>query len=108
MERRDSMISEHDRLRLSNRPVRAARQAVESEIEALLAQRRRLRTDRPKWLDVTLSARLEKLLAITTAAPLTVMRSVRCSARYSARWSLTGRATGWSSIGNMAGKVLCE
>jgi len=69
-ERRDSMISEHDRLRLSNRPVRAARQAVESEIEALLAQRRRLRTDRPKWLDVTLSARLEKLLAITTAAPL--------------------------------------
>jgi len=68
--RRDSMISEHAQLRQSLRPVVAARQTVEDEIETLLTQRRRLRIDRPKWLDVTLSRRLEKLLAVATAIPL--------------------------------------
>ncbi len=69
-ERRESMVSEHGQLRLSNRPVVAARQAVETEIESLLAQRKRLRVDRPKWLDVTLSTRLNKLLAIATTDPI--------------------------------------
>jgi DNA invertase Pin-like site-specific DNA recombinase len=61
--RRDSMISEHAQLRQSSRPVAAARQAVEDEMDTLLTQRKRLRFNRPKWLDVTLSRRLEKLLA---------------------------------------------
>jgi Methyltransferase domain len=69
-ERRASMVSEHGKLRLSNRPVLAARQAVEAEIETLMAHRKRLRVDRPKWLDVTLSTRLNKLLTIATADPI--------------------------------------
>jgi hypothetical protein len=39
----------------------------------LLTQRKQLRIDRPKWLDVTLSKRLEKLLAVATADPLNRM-----------------------------------
>ena len=69
-ERRASMISEHRQLRLSHRPVVAARQGVEDEIDALLAQRKRLRVDRPKWLDVTLSRRIDKLLTVATADPV--------------------------------------
>lgn len=69
-DRRASMISEHNQGRLSSRPVQAARQRVETEIGELLAQRQRLRIDRPKWLDITLSTRLDKLLAIATADPV--------------------------------------
>jgi DNA invertase Pin-like site-specific DNA recombinase len=69
-ERRKSMISEHTQLRLSSRPVLAARESVDSEIDRLLAERKRLRITRPKWLDVTLTARLEKLRAVATTYPL--------------------------------------
>jgi hypothetical protein len=69
-ERQASMISEHDQLRQSSRPVVAARVGVENEIDNLLAVRKRLRIDRPKWLDVTLSKRIEKLLTVATAEPL--------------------------------------
>ncbi len=44
-----------------------ARDSVEKEIEALLAERKRLRIDRPKWLDLTLSNRLDKLRSLGTA-----------------------------------------
>lgn len=46
---------------------RRVRQSVETEIGRRLAQRKRLRIDRPKWLDLTLSARLDKLRATATA-----------------------------------------
>jgi hypothetical protein len=55
------MISEHVQVRQSLRNVNEARQAVETQIEKLLLERKRLRIDRPKWLDVTLVARLDKL-----------------------------------------------
>jgi hypothetical protein len=64
------MVAEYSLLHQSHRPVIAARVSVQNEIDSLLAQRKRLRIDRPKWLDVTLSKRLEKLLAVTTADPL--------------------------------------
>ena len=64
------MVSEHAQVRQSGRLVVAARRSVETEIESLLAQRKRLRVDRPKWLDVTLSIRLDKLLATATADPV--------------------------------------
>jgi DNA invertase Pin-like site-specific DNA recombinase len=58
---RASMISEHAQLRQSLRNVNEARMSVEAQIEKLLLERKRLRIDRPKWLDVTLAARLDKL-----------------------------------------------
>jgi len=69
-ERQASMAAEYDLLHQSHRPVMAARVSVQNEIDSLLAQRHRLRIDRPKWLDITLSKRLEKLLAVATADPL--------------------------------------
>jgi DNA invertase Pin-like site-specific DNA recombinase len=62
-ERQTSLRLEHAQLRQSLRPVLAAREDVDKEIVALLNERKRLRIDRPKWLDVTLSARLDKLRA---------------------------------------------
>lgn len=62
-----SIVSEQPKVRQMSRPVLEARQAVESEIENLLADRQRLRIDRPKWLDVTLSKRLEKLRMVAKA-----------------------------------------
>jgi len=53
-----------------SRPVLEARQAAEGEIEKLLADRKRLRIDRPKWLDVTLSKRLDKLRMVAKATML--------------------------------------
>jgi hypothetical protein len=47
--------------------VLTAREDVDKEITALLNERKRLRIDRPKWLDVTLSARLDKLRAAAKA-----------------------------------------
>jgi hypothetical protein len=68
--RQTSIASEHQRVRQSYRPVLEARQVVDAEIEHLLATRKRLRIDRPKWLDVTLSKRLEKLRQVAKAIPL--------------------------------------
>jgi DNA invertase Pin-like site-specific DNA recombinase len=68
--RQTSIASEHQQVRQSWRPVLEARQAVDDEIERLLADRKRLRIDRPKWLDVTLAKRLERLKQISMATPL--------------------------------------
>jgi DNA invertase Pin-like site-specific DNA recombinase len=68
--RRASLASEHQQLRQSSRPVREACQAVDLEIEHLLADRKRLRIDRPKWLDVTLAKRLERLVQVAKAPHL--------------------------------------
>jgi DNA invertase Pin-like site-specific DNA recombinase len=65
--RRTSIANEHKQVRQSWRPVLEARHAVDAEIEQLLANRKRLRVDRPKWLDVTLSKRLEKLRQVAKA-----------------------------------------
>jgi len=62
-----SIISEQPKVRQMTRPVLEARQAAEAEIERLLADRKRLRIDRPKWLDVTLSKKLEKLRMVAKA-----------------------------------------
>jgi hypothetical protein len=43
---------------------------VDAEIDKLLSERKRLRIDRPKWLDVTLAARLDKLRVVATATIL--------------------------------------
>jgi hypothetical protein len=67
------MAAEYDLLHQSHRSVIAAKVSVQNEIDSLLTQREQLRIDRPKWLDVTLSKRLEKLLAVTTADPLNRM-----------------------------------
>jgi hypothetical protein len=66
--RQDSIASELGQLRQSSRPSLAARQAVDAEIAHLLTDRKRLRMDRPRWLDVTLSNRLEKLRQIAKAS----------------------------------------
>ncbi|WP_158933170.1 hypothetical protein [Acidisphaera sp. S103] len=44
-----------------------AQNAVDTEVAQLLADRKRLRIDRPKWLDVTLARRLEKLRQVAKA-----------------------------------------
>jgi hypothetical protein len=66
-ERRLALAADYDLLHQSRRPVIDARDSVDAEIERLLAERKRLRIDRPKWLDVTLAARLDKLRAVATA-----------------------------------------
>jgi DNA invertase Pin-like site-specific DNA recombinase len=66
-ERQATLRSEHAQLRQSLRPVLTVRDNVDREIAALLNERKRLRIDRPKWLDVTLSARLDKLRAAAKA-----------------------------------------
>jgi DNA invertase Pin-like site-specific DNA recombinase len=68
--RRNSIAAEHGQLRQSLRPVLAARENVDAEIDKLLSERKRLRIDRPKWLDVTLAARLDKLRVVATATIL--------------------------------------
>jgi hypothetical protein len=65
-----SIIEEQPRVRQASRPVLEARHAVEAQIESLLMERKRLRIDRPRWLDVTLAMRLEKLRIIAKAKPL--------------------------------------
>jgi hypothetical protein len=47
-----------------------ARHAVEAEIERLLSDRKQLRINRPKWLDVTLSKKLEKLRMVAKVPEL--------------------------------------
>jgi DNA invertase Pin-like site-specific DNA recombinase len=56
-----SIVEEQPKVRQMSRPVVAARRSVEDDIERLLADRKRLRIDRPQWLDVTLSRKLERL-----------------------------------------------
>lgn len=68
--RRISMAEEHATLRQCTRPVREAEDAVEAEIKRLLAERKRLRIDRPKWLDVTLAKRLDQLRQVAGASAL--------------------------------------
>lgn len=65
-----SIRAEQPITRQSLRPMQEARQAVESEIDQLLADRKRLRVDRPRWLDITLSKRLERLRNIARAPVL--------------------------------------
>jgi DNA invertase Pin-like site-specific DNA recombinase len=68
--RQTSIANERQKVRQSCRPVLEARNAVDAEIEHLLADRKRLRIDRPKWLDVTLAKRLERLKQVAVATPL--------------------------------------
>ena len=65
-----SIIEEQPLVRQMSRPVLEARRAVEAEMERLLADRKRLRIDRPKWLDVTLSKKLEKLRMVAKSPGL--------------------------------------
>jgi DNA invertase Pin-like site-specific DNA recombinase len=65
-----SIVEEHPTLRQASRPVLAARRSVEGEIESLLAERKRLREEQPKWLDVTLAKKLEHLTLVAKADPL--------------------------------------
>ena len=60
--------SDHAALRQSLRPVRAAEEGLEKEIATLMGERKRLRIDRPKWLDVTLSAKLDQLRTAAKAS----------------------------------------
>jgi hypothetical protein len=65
-----SIRAEQSVTRQSLRPVQEAKQAVECEIDQLLADRKRLRIDRPRWLDITLSKRLERLRTLALAPVL--------------------------------------
>jgi hypothetical protein len=65
--RQASIGDEYARVRQSLRPVIGARDAVDAEIAKLLAERKMLRIDRPRWLDVTLATRLDKLRAVAKA-----------------------------------------
>lgn len=67
---RASMIAEHQQLRQSSRAVLEPRRAVEAEIAKLVDDRERLREDRPRWLDLTLQNRLERLRDVATAPVL--------------------------------------
>jgi hypothetical protein len=83
--RQASIKAEHTKVRQSLRPVIAARDAVADEIAKLLAERKMLRIDRPRWLDVTLAARLDKLRTVATASVVdrpelhTILRSLLLS-----------------------------
>jgi hypothetical protein len=65
--RQASIGAEYAQVRQSLRPVIGARDAVDAETARLLAERKMLRIDRPRWLDVTLAARLDKLRAVAKA-----------------------------------------
>jgi DNA invertase Pin-like site-specific DNA recombinase len=58
---------EKSQLRHGSRPVMAATVSVETEIKQLLDERKRMRIDRPRWLDMTLSVKLEKLRQMAKA-----------------------------------------
>jgi len=65
--RQASINAEHALVRQSLRPALEVRETVEKEIQQLLDERKRMRVDRPKWLDITLSARLTKLATVAKA-----------------------------------------
>jgi len=68
--RRASMDSERALLRHGSRPVLAAIQKVDGEIHYLLEERRRMRVDPPRWLDLTLTTKLDRLRAVAKASVL--------------------------------------
>jgi len=68
--RSESLASDHATLRRSRRPVLALEQATAAEIDELLAQRKRLWGERPRWQDLTLGKRLEQLRVVARASPL--------------------------------------
>ena len=80
--RQASIGAEYAQVRQSLRPVIGARDAVDAEIAKLLAERKMLRIDRPRWLDVTLAARLDKLRTVAKATVVdrqelhTILRSL--------------------------------
>lgn len=61
--RQRMVIINSDRVNLKrgSRPIQAAADSVQTEIRQLLEERKRMRIDRPRWLDLTLSSRLEKV-----------------------------------------------
>jgi hypothetical protein len=65
--RQSSIRTERTQLRQSSRPALAASGSVDDEIARLLDDRKRLRIDRPRWLDVTLSVKLDKLRSVAKA-----------------------------------------
>jgi DNA invertase Pin-like site-specific DNA recombinase len=69
-QRMATIDAERTQLRRGSRPIRAAAENVEREIGQLLEERKRMRIDRPRWLDLTLSSRLEKVRYIAKAAVL--------------------------------------
>lgn len=80
--RQASIREEYPQVRQSLRPVIGARDAVDAEIAKLLSERKMLRIDRPRWLDVTLAARLDKLRMVGKATVVdrqelhTILRSL--------------------------------
>lgn len=68
--RRDQLIVEKAELLKAGRRGARGIEAVNAEIARLLEERRRMRSDRPRWLDVTLRSRLDELLTLGTALPL--------------------------------------
>jgi DNA invertase Pin-like site-specific DNA recombinase len=83
--RQASIGAEYAQVRQSLRPVIAARDAVDAEMTKLLAERKMLRIDRPRWLDVTLATRLDKLRMVAKATVVdrqelhTILRSLLVS-----------------------------
>lgn len=77
-----SIQSEYVLVRRINRPSLANAERVEAEIGQLLDERKALRIDRPRWLDVTLAARLAKLREVARAMDVdrhalnTILRSL--------------------------------
>lgn len=62
-----SMQSEYVLVRRINRPSLANAERVEAEMRQLLDERKMLRIDRPRWLEVTLAARLARLREVARA-----------------------------------------
>ena len=77
-----SIKSEYVLVRQINRPSLANAERVEAEMQQLLDERKTLRIDRPRWLDVTLAARLAKLREVARAIDVdrhalnTILRSL--------------------------------
>ncbi len=65
--RRTSMDADRPRNWQISRPTLDAIEQVECEIQQLLDERKKLRFDRPRWLDVTLQARLGHLREVARA-----------------------------------------
>jgi hypothetical protein len=62
-----SIKSEYALIRQINRPSLSNAERVETEMWQLLDERKLLRIDRPKWLDVTMAVRLAKLREVARA-----------------------------------------
>jgi hypothetical protein len=64
---RSSIEADRPRNWAISRPTLDAIEHVEREMQQLLDERKRLRIDRPRWLDVTLQARLGNLREVARA-----------------------------------------